>query len=352
MTRSTWIALLIALAVVLWLASGLLRAPTTDVGAAITTTPAATAVTRVRVREMTVEPVSREVVVHGHTAPARTATLRAETAGRVEALGATRGSRVAAGDLLVQLAADARPARLREAEALVAQRELEYRGAQSLKDKGLNAETHLAAARAQLESARAALAAIRTDLERTRIEAPFRGTLQERLVEVGDSLGVNDPVATVVELDPLIVTGEVSELEVDLLRAGLPGTAKLVSGQTLSGEVRYLSPEADAATRTFTVELEVANPERAPAGVTAELHIPVAEVAAHRISPALLTLDDAGVIGVKTVTDDGVVQFHPVELVRSSAESLWVRGLPEHARVITVGQGFVRAGDRVEAVAE
>ncbi|MDZ7810145.1 MAG: hypothetical protein U5L11_08305 [Arhodomonas sp.] len=57
----------------------------------------------------------------------------------------------------------------------------------------------------------------------------------------------------------------------------------------------------------------------------------------------MLVLDDEGELGVE-VDDDGVVVFHPVEVVRAEREGFWVAGLPQGVRVIAVGQGFVREG--------
>ena len=107
------------------------------------------------------------------------------------------------------------------------------------------------------------------------------------------------------------------------------------------------------STRTFRVELEVPNPDgRFAAGTSAELVIEDEPVPAHRVSSALLALDDAGTIGVKAVDDEGVVTFHPARVVRAEADAVWLTGLPERLRLITVGQGFVRPGDRVEVVPE
>ena len=89
--------------------------------------------------------------------------------------------------------------------------------------------------------------------------------------------------------------------------------------------------------------------EEVVSGTTAELRIPAEELSAHYISPALLSLNNRDQVGVKSVNDDGVVEFHVVNIVRAGVDGVWVSGLPERVRVITVGQGFVREGDRVEA---
>jgi len=114
-----------------------------------------------------------------------------------------------------------------------------------------------------------------------------------------------------------------------------------------------VAPVADEATRTFTVELEIDNTAGTyPAGITARLFIPAETIFAQRISPSLLTLDDEGNLGVKTVNDDGQVEFYPADIARSSSDGVWIAGLPTVATIITVGQGFVTSGATVATIPE
>ena len=121
----------------------------------------------------------------------------------------------------------------------------------------------------------------------------------------------------------------------------------------MRGRIRYVAPVADEGTRTFGVELEVDNQDRAlRAGGTAELRIPAESVLAHRVSPSLLTLDDAGNVGVKIVNDAGKVEFIVADIALSTNEGVWLAGLPETATIITVGQGYVASGSAAVAVPE
>jgi membrane fusion protein, multidrug efflux system len=72
-------------------------------------------------------------------------------------------------------------------------------------------------------------------------------------------------------------------------------------------------------------------------------------VRAHRISPALATLNDRGEVGVFVVGEDDVVAFHPIALVRSESDGVWVTGPPDRARLIIARPGFVQPGQRVIA---
>jgi multidrug efflux system membrane fusion protein len=151
----------------------------------------------------------------------------------------------------------------------------------------------------------------------------------------------------------VLVVGQISERDIDKIRVGMPGSARLVSGEAVEGKVRFVGSASDAKTRTFRVELEVPNPARAIVqGVSAELHLPVADLPAHRVSPAILTLAENGDVGVKTVGAGNVVEFHAVTVVATGADGVWLAGLPATVTFITVGQDFVTAGQKVEPVPE
>jgi membrane fusion protein, multidrug efflux system len=307
---------------------------------------------RVSVQHSEARTITREVTVSARTEANRSVELRAETEGRVVAIGAERGSAVAPGDAIATLDLRERNARLAEARAQVAHMELQYEAAQRLRGQQLAADVQIAEANAQLASARATLEQIELDITRTRVVAPFAAFVQARDVELGDFVSVGDPIARLVDTDPLIVVGEVSEREVMSLAIGARGRAVAVTGDTLDGRVRYLAPAADESTRTFRVELAVPNAAGAlRAGMSADLRLDAGEIEAHALSASLLALDDSGAIGVKSVDADNVVHFHPVDVVSSSSDGIWVTGLPRRLRVIAVGQGFVNPGETVEPVA-
>jgi len=349
--KSVWMAVGVVAAAALWMVSGVDWGAGAPVGG-----PApdpAENLMRVRVQDSYARRITREIVVSGRSEPNRTVEVRAETDGRVVALGAARGAAVAAGERLVLLDRRDRDARLAEARATLAQAELQLEAARRLRSQQFAAEVQIAEALARVESARARLAEIELEIANTDVVAPFDAVIQERSVELGDYVSSGDVIAELVDVDPLIIAGAVNEREIRRIGIGARGQARLVGGEPLEGTIRYISPVADEATRTFRVELAVPNPERtARAGVTAELRLAGEEIEAHQLSPALLTLDDSGRIGVKAVNRFDEVEFWPVEIASSTAAGIAVTGLPQQIRLITVGQGFVQPGQRVVPVPE
>ncbi len=66
----------------------------------------------------------------------------------------------------------------------------------------------------------------------------------------------------------------------------------------------------------------------------------------------MLTLDDAGNVGLKIINERGEVEFIVADIAMSTTDGIWVVGLPYTATIITVGQGFVASGAHVNAVPE
>jgi multidrug efflux system membrane fusion protein len=352
--RSWFYSAAIAVLITVWLLSGQIGGDESagDVqleGAAAIKAPHS----KVRVRTQSAEEVVRTIDVNGKTAPARIVELSAETDGRVEHIGVERGASVKRGAIVIRLDERDRRARLAQAEATVKQRELEYDARKSLETKSYVSAAQLQEALAQLEAARTERTRAEVDLDAMTIRAPFDGALQSRIAEVGDFVKRGDPVAIFVDNQTIIVSANLSEFDARYVEVGNSAEARLATGERVRGVIRYVAPVADQATRTFEVELEVDNRDgKLRAGGTAQLYIPAETVKAHRISPSLLTLDEAGTVGLKLINDKGEVEFVAADIALSSSEGIWVAGLPDTATIITVGQGFVTSGSLVDAVPE
>lgn len=352
-SRPWLLAGLVAAAVIVWLGSGSFGGHKAEGDKAAAAQAGTDAPPRVQVRAQQAEPVTRFISVYGRSAPARVVDIKAETSGRIDAFDAPRGKLLRKGDVMVRLDLRDRRARLEQAQAGVAQHQTAYEGQVELKKQGYVSDTQIAETLAKLETAKAELVRAKLDLDYMVIRAPFDGIIQERPVELGDFVRAGDPVLTFVDNTRLIVTASIAEQDARFVAVDNEALAKLVTGQQVRGRIRYVAPVADEATRTFTVELEVPNVDGAlPSGVTAEMQIPAGDQAAHKVSPAILSLAADGRIGVKTVAADNRVVFTPVEITRSEPDGVWVTGLPQAANIITVGSGYVSAGQVVQAVTE
>ncbi len=305
--------------------------------------------TRIRARVINASLQVQHVVLRGKTANKRTVQVRAETSGRIIERPVERGSQVAKGDLLCQISLEDRYAGLTEARESFNQAKIEYEGSLKLKQRGFQSETAIAQAKARLAAAEAQLKRSELDIQRTYVRAPFSGFVEDVHQEVGDYVTPGAACVTVIDLDPMLLVGRVAEKDVHLLQVDQPVTGVFNDGSSVTGPVSFIGQQSDPATRTYAVEIRVPNADyQLRSGITTEIRVPVAEVMAQKITPALFALDDSGQIGVRTVNEDSRVEFHHVKIVRDDVDGVWVSGLPEIATIITVGQELVVPGELVD----
>ncbi|MEO1491001.1 MAG: efflux RND transporter periplasmic adaptor subunit [Pseudomonadota bacterium] len=289
------------------------------------------------------------LVLRGRTKANRNVQLVAETEGQVISEPLRSGTRVEIGQVLCRLNPGVRAAQLAEAEASLAEAEVEASATTQLKAKGFAAETTLNARRARLEAAQARLDQVNWDIGRLEIKAPFSGVLETDTAEIGTFLSQGAYCANIIDLSRIKISGFVGEQNVDLLSLGQTASARLINGTEVSGEISFVSRVADEQTRTYAVEVTLDNPGwKIRDGMTAELLIDLPSEAAHLVPQSALTLDDGGRMGVR-VAEDGKARFFPVRIMRDTAEGVWVDGLPDTADVIVIGQEFVRNGRTVIA---
>ncbi len=307
--------------------------------------------TQVRVAVLDATEQPRLVKVRGKTNNKRTVKVKAELTGTITHRPVQRGSQVKSGDLLCRISTEDRRASLREAAAVLYQARIDYKGALRLKQEGFNSQSAIATAQARLATAKANLQRKELDLGKLEITAPFGGIVDDVPLEVGDYAAPGQPCATIIDLEPMLLTGRVSERYVTKLAQGQKASGTFRDGKTVTGSISFIGHQSDNATRTYPIEIELPNPNYTiRSGITTEIRIPVESVAAQLVSPALFGLDDTGNIGIRTIDSDNIVEFHLIDVLADASDGVWVTGLPGRAKVIVVGQELVVPGERVDPI--
>ena len=343
------LASLLVLALVIWLAIG-------DFQRFQSSPPEVNATERdstPRVEVMTQQsaPYIPKQVLQGQLTAERETLLRANVTGYVAEQPVTQGATVSRGETLLVLDNDALPPRLQQARDELTLAEAEYAGAQNLRRRELISQPELLRLQSALSASAAQVAQLEKQLSDTRPTAPFEGVLDRVQVELGDLLQPGEEWARLIDDRRLIGTAWVAQQQIGELSVGLPVTARLLNGQSLSGEVSYISSRAEEATRTFYIEVTLDNPERQRlAGSSAEFTITLPPRQVHTLSPALFNLNEQGQLAIKHVVENNRVAQTAIELVSADTERAYVTGLPSSEQVITLGAGLVSPGETVTPV--
>lgn len=340
---TTLVFAVIVLMVALWIGSGIVGRE-----APVQAERAAPQVPRIAASVSEAQEITRELVLYGDVEPVQVAIVRSRTDGVVEEM-VSQGTTVSVGDELARLSADDREARLARGEAQLASAQRDYDSAVQLFERNVGPQADVQNRLAQLEAARAELRAIELDIANTILTAPVNGVVNRIISDIGAFVSVGGEVVEIVDNDPLLAVVSVQQGAISRVRTGLPARISFIGGEERDGMVRFVSTIADASTRTFRVEVEIANPEgNLPSGISAEVVIPIETVSAHKVSSALGRLDEQGRLGVHLVNGDDRIEFAPIGVVRADVDGIWITGLPEQARIVTISQGTLSPGQQVE----
>lgn len=304
----------------------------------------------VRIKEVVAQLMPIEVPLRGRTKAKTLVSVVAQTSGIVQEISVTKGQTVKAGDTLCKLRTDARQLAVDQAQAAVTQAQTAYDANQALVQKGLAAQNTALAATAALAQAKTGLENAQLELSRATIKTDVAGVVQDPMATAGAALAAGQPCATVVQLDPMLFVASVPEGRIGYAKLGLTATINTVTGDKAEGKVTYIASTADDATRSFPIEIEIPNADgKLRDGITADAVVKVGTAPVTILPQSALTLDDNGVLGIRTVEEGNKVAFHAVTILKDTRDGVWIVGLAPKINLITVGQEFVKPGQVVDA---
>ncbi len=319
----------------------------------------------ISVAVMTAQPggsFSLEEKFTGLAQPRRTSQLGFSSGGRIIALNADVGDRVARGRTLAKLDTRGLNAQLGSSQAVIEearaahalalstverQRTLMERGHVS-QQRVDEAEAQANTSLARIEAAKARAETLRIAIDLARIKAPFTGVITKRFVDEGAIAGPGTPVFELVE------TGHLEA------RIGVPASvaAKLKMGNiyTLSTDVgdveaklRSVTGVIERGQRTIATVFDIIDNEKLPAGAIVRLSIK-RDVEEDGVWVPVKALSAASrglwtVYVVRPDADGWVALSQPVEMVHSEGDRAYVRGtLKSGDRIITEGLQRITPG--------
>ena len=352
--RIVTVAVVVAV-VLLWLLSGILNEPTPEPLISLALAKELRdgqeddgQLKMVRAKKSVASQQSEMIVLRGKIIDRNQATVAARTNGQVIARKVKIGDTVVKDEVLCELDVMDRAARVEAAKEALELAQKEHASSNELIELGFERELDAARMKARISSFRQQLLANEIELRNTKIRAPIDGLVEEVHVNVGDFITVGQPCATILDLDPVYAQAFVEENHVGRLELGDEALITLPNEQVKSGKLTFVSKRADQSSRTFRVEVTLPNDDYTiSSGMSASIELVVASRLAHKVPTSVLVLDEFEVLGIKTVDNDNLVEFHAIDIVREDVDGVWVAGLPSEATIITVGQGLVVQDERV-----
>jgi membrane fusion protein (multidrug efflux system) len=286
--------------------------------------------------------------------------VTAELTGKVVKIAFTPGTKVQAGDLLVQQDTSTEEAQLRAAEATAALARTNLERSKGLIAGKIISQSEYDNTEAQFKQGMAQCDNIRSVIAKKNIRAPFAGRLGIRLINLGQVLNEGEAIVSLQSLDPIFVDFLLPQQELPKIRRGLTVrvTTEAVPGKYVEGKITAINPQVDAATRNIRIQATLENSqERLRPGMFVNVAVVLPVKEAVLTIPATSVLyapysDSVFVVEEKKSEKTG----QPVRVVRQQFSRLGEKrgdfvtvtsGLKEGDTVVSTGVFKLRNGQEV-----
>jgi len=279
--------------------------------------------------------------------------VKAQVPGQVIKVLVQEGQAVTNGQVIVQLDDRDYRTRLTRIEANYQLAKLDYNRNAALVKKKVASLAKLDSIEAQLKDLEAQVSEAKLALSRTEIAAPISGRVNEIETKLGDFVAVGDPVARILQLDPVKVTLGVPESDVESI-FDLEESEVIIEAlnkRRVKGKKIYLSRQPQTLARLYDLELRVPNPDsRILPGMFARAELVKAVFKRALIVPlyAVITQSEERFVYIEK---DGHAQRRNIQLgILVGWQVQITSGLKPGERVIVVGHRFLDDGQAVKVI--
>lgn len=313
-------------------------------------------VINVEVSSLATETFQEQIRLTGVVQANRDVVVSSEEGGAIVELLVEKGAQVSVGTPLARIDSRILAAQVDQARAQAELAEETWQRRRRLwEEDRVGSELAYLQARADARQSAAALETLEQRLSRTTVIAPIDGIVDDRMVELGALVSVGTPIVRIVDVTPLKVVAGVPERYALDVRRGARGfvTFDVFQGETFEASVNFVGTTVDQQSRTFMVELTMADQRGAiKPMMIANLAVNRAAIDDAIVVPqaALVRKEDGYVV---YLADGETARARAVVLGPSQQNRVVIReGLSPGDRLIVVGQQTVADGDRIRIVGE
>jgi membrane fusion protein (multidrug efflux system) len=282
----------------------------------------------------------------------RLVELVAKVSGRVQRLDVEEGEWIESGQVLAELDNGRERIQLRQAELRLAEQERLLQRAESMRAEGLISHQEFDEVQSSHDLAETDRDLARIALEETILRAPFAGQITERKIVLGQQVNIAQPLLTLADFEPLRVVVHLPEAIARKITAGqqvlvFPEAAP----EALPAVVERLAPVVDPVTSTVRITLLLhAEQQQAKVGgfvkvrITTDSHLDALAI------PKLALVEEGGMRSVFVAEADTVRKAEIRTGLYDETHIEVLDGIDADAFVVSLGQGGLRTGSRVEVL--
>lgn len=186
--------------------------------------------------------------------------ISAEVSGKITSYNVEEGDQVKKGQTIVKIDDSKLKQEKVRLEAITSQAKENYERLKKVyEEDGIGSEIDYLNARFAFEQSNSALESIKIDLANTSIKAPFNGTIESKMINVGEMVNLGMPVVRIIGTDDYIISAGVPARYSDVIRTGDDVNIWFDTqiSDTLNGKISFAASSINPQNRTFRIEVEL-----------------------------------------------------------------------------------------------
>lgn len=290
---------------------------------------------------------------NGMVEAVKAASISPEMGGKIESIPVKVGQAVKKGQLLMVLDAKVMQSSIAELEKGFELVTTLYNKQKELWDQGVGSEMQFLEVKNRKESMERTMSTLKSQLDLTKIYAPFDGRVEKISMKVGELASPGRGIIDVVNLSSLYVNTEVSEAFMQTVNKGDSVTVEFpnLPGVTRMIPIAYKGDVINPQSRTFSVRVEIPNTgQEIKPNMLANMKIRVINLPDAVVVPTALIRQDVEGSYVYAVQNTSAPRAHKIYLKTSSSDgSMTVveNGLSGGEMIISQGYNHVKEGSLV-----
>lgn len=202
------------------------------------------------------------IVSRGVTQPLHEVTYSAEISGKLEYLSADLGDRIRLGQLLARIDFQTLKAQTDQAQSQYELAAATFERVKELRSEELISQQQFDEANSNIRATEAQLAIAKANLSKSQVRASRKGIVSAKYVEKAEYVGPGTPLYKVVDYRTVIVEAMLAETQVAEIHEDAAVEVQIDAlGKSFQGKVNAIVPTADPASKTFTLRIEIDNPD-------------------------------------------------------------------------------------------
>ncbi len=218
---------------------------------------------QVMAKKVTHVSTNEVIMVSGVLEADKTVPLSFLVPGKVDHVYVDEGDHVKKGQILAKVEINDYRSNLEIAEAQLFEAQDAYKRMWPLYKDDVITEKDIVQIKAGLDQAKASRDIAHKKVKDTKLRSPVPGIIGAKNVELGQTISTGIPVFTIVKTDRIYARVSVPESEIGKVALGQKATVtiKAIDGRVVEGKVSLIGAMAEPRTRTYTVKIELANPD-------------------------------------------------------------------------------------------